>query len=267
MLIDTHCHLNLLTNKEFDAPLPENFKETLTPIVQSAADKDVQIIINVGTNVLESSNCIQIARTFDNCFASIGIHPTDTNVMEKNDSEKISSLLDHKTENKIVAIGEVGLDYYHENDKKKQRTIFEYHIKLALEHNLPLIIHTRNAKDEVLTILDHFKCSGLTGVIHCFSEDVKFAQKALDLKFLLGIGGTLTYPKNEQLRDIFSSVDLEHIVLETDAPFLPPQTIRGKQNAPEQINTIAHFLADLRKVSYDLIAEQTTDNAKKLFRI
>ena len=151
--------------------------------------------------------------------------------------------------------------------KKKQRTIFEFHIKLALEQNLPLIIHTRNAHDEVLTILDHFKCSELTGVIHCFSEDVKFAQKALDLRFLLGIGGTLTYPKNEELRDIFSSIDLEHIVLETDAPFLPPQAIRGKQNTPEQINTIANFLANLRKVSYEKIAEETTKNAKNLFKI
>jgi TatD DNase family protein len=267
MLIDTHCHLNLLTSKEFDVLLPENFKETLIPIIQAAADKDVQIIINVGTNVIESTNCIEIAQTFNNCFASIGIHPTDTNVMEKNDSEKIAALLDHKTENKIVAIGEVGLDYYHDHDKKKQYSIFEFHIKLALEHKIPLIIHTRNAKDEVLTILDHFKCSELTGVIHCFSEDVKFAQKALDLKFFLGIGGTLTYPKNEQLRDIFSSVELEHIVLETDAPFLPPQAIRGKQNTPEQINTIASFLADLRKVPYQKIAEETTKNAKKLFNI
>ncbi len=267
MLIDTHCHLNLLTSKEFDVPLPENFKEILTPIIQTATDKDVQIIINVGTNVVESNNCIQIAQAFDTCFASVGIHPTDTNVMGHNDSEKIASLLDHKTENKIVAIGEVGLDYYHEHDKKKQRTIFEFHIKLALEHGLPLIIHTRNAQDEVLTILDHFKCSQLTGVIHCFSEDVKFAQKALDLKFLLGIGGTLTYPKNEQLRDIFSSVDLEHIILETDAPFLPPQAIRGKQNTPDQINIIAHFLANLRKVPYETIAQQTTENAKQLFRI
>lgn len=267
MLIDTHCHLNLLTQKEFDAPLPVNFKETLVPIITQAAECDVHTIINVGTNVVESDNCIKIAQAFEHCFASVGIHPTDTNAMQKDDSEKIKEFALNKVANKIVGIGEVGLDYYHPHDKKLQRDIFEFHIKLALEYNLPLIIHTRNAEDGVLTILEHFQGPDLTGVIHCFSEDVKFAQKALDLKFKLGIGGTLTYPKNEQLRDIFSSVDLEHIVLETDAPFLPPQSIRGKQNTPAQINTIAHFLADLRKVSYETIAQETTKNAQKLFKI
>lgn len=267
MLIDTHCHLNLLTNKDFDVLLPSDFKETLTPIIKTAADRDVHLIINVGTNVIESENCIQIAHAFNNCFAAVGIHPTDTNNMQQNDCSAITLMAQNKTANKIVAIGEVGLDYYHEHDKKKQRDIFESHIKLALENNLPLIIHTRNAQDEVLTILEHFKCSELRGVIHCFSEDEKFAHKALDLNFMLGIGGTLTYPKNEQLRDIFSSIDLEHIILETDTPFLPPQEIRGKRNTPDQINTIARFLANLRQVSYEVIANQTTVNAQRLFRI
>lgn len=267
MLIDTHCHLNLLAHKDFDKPLPENFKEVLTPFIEDATKNNVTTIINVGTNVIESNNCIQIAQSFDNCFAAVGIHPTDTNTMDKNDTHKIADFVTHRTENKIVAIGEVGLDYYHPHDKKKQREIFEFHIQLALEHNLPLIIHTRNAGDEVLTILDHFKSEQLKGIIHCFSEDENFAHKALDLKFLLGIGGTLTYPKNQQLRDIFSSVDLHHIVLETDAPFLAPQSIRGKQNTPAQINTIAHFLASLRNISYEKVATQTTNNAKMLFRI
>lgn len=267
MLIDTHCHLNLLAHKNFDVPLPDTFKEELLPFIESAAARDVIKIINVGTNVIESKNCIQIAQAFDNCYSAVGIHPTDTNNMQKEDCGHIKNLVARKKENKIVAIGEVGLDYYHPHDKNKQRDIFEFHINLALESELPLIIHTRNAHDEVLTILEYFKCPELQGVIHCFSEDENFAHKALDLNFMLGIGGTLTYPKNQHLRDIFASVPLESIVLETDAPFLAPQIIRGKQNTPEQINTIAHFLAELRQVSYETIAHQTTANAQELFKI
>lgn len=266
-LIDTHCHLNLFTTKEFDAPLPHNFKEEIQPFVCAAADKQVTKIINVGTNVQESLNCIAIAHAFSDCFAAVGIHPTDTNSMHENDMQKIKNMLDNKVDSTIVAIGEVGLDYYHEHDKKKQYRIFEQHILLALEYALPLIIHTRSAHDEALTILRNFACPELRGVIHCFSEDESFAHKALDIKFKLGIGGPLTYPKNDRLRDIFSSVDLEHIVLETDAPFLAPQSIRGKQNSPAEINTIAHYLADIRHVSFEEIAQQTTCNAQELFKI
>lgn len=266
-LIDTHCHINTIIKKNFDTPLPDNFIELAEPIIQQAHSAGVTKIINVGTSLLESLNCIQLAKAFIHCYATIGIHPND---VKSNWHEELITLkkLLQDSSNKIVGIGEIGLDYHYPNfDKQLQYAAFKGQIELALEHNLPIIIHTRDAQQEVLDVLEQYKSNKLRGIIHCFSEDQAFADRAIALNFVLGIGGTLTYPKNESLRTLFKSVCLESIVLETDAPFLPPQAIRGKPNTPAQIKTIAEFLAGLRNESITIIAKQTTQNAEKLFGI
>ena len=265
MLIDTHCHMNIMAKKEFDVPLHNNFKQDVETIIQEAQNVDVTQFVNVGTSAIESKNCIAIARAFKNCYATIGTHPNDLQSNWKEDIAHYKEWLQN-SDNKIVGIGEIGLDYHYPHfDKQRQYKGFEAQITLALEHNLPIVIHTRDAQQEVLTVLEHYKCPELRGVIHCFSEDMAFAQRALALNFFLGIGGPLTYPKNNELRHVFSSVPLESIVLETDAPFLPPQVIRGKKNSPASIQTIALYLAELRNCTYETIAEQTTKNACQLF--
>lgn len=266
-LIDTHCHINTIIKKNFDTPLPDNFIELAEPIIQQAHSAGVTKIINVGTSLPESLNCIQLAKAFIRCYATIGIHPNDVKSNWHEELIMLKKLLQDSS-NKIVGIGEIGLDYHYPNfDKQLQYAAFKAQIELALEHNLPIIIHTRDAQQEVLDVLEQYKGNKLRGIIHCFSEDQAFADRAIGLNFVLGIGGTLTYPKNESLRTLFKSVSLESIVLETDAPFLPPQVIRGKPNNPAQIKTIAEFLAGLRNESITTIAKQTTQNAEKLFGI
>ena len=157
--------------------------------------------------------------------------------------------------------------HYPDYNLPRQIDVFRAHIECALEHNLPIIVHTRDARDETLEVLHEYRNDPLSGSIHCFSEDLEFAQETIKLGFVLGIGGPLTYPKNNTLRNVFTTVDLNNIVLETDAPFLPPQDFRGKQNHPLHIATIAHYLAELRNVSFEEIAHATTTNAQRVFKL
>lgn len=268
MFVDTHCHINTIIKKEFDQPLPKNFKELSQPIIDEAAAHHVNTIINVGTSVAESINCLLLANTFKNVWATLGTHPNDLTATWKEDVTTYKKLLQGPDKNRIVGIGEIGLDYhYSEYDKQRQYDGFRAQIELALEHQLPIVIHTRDAGDETLTVLEEYKQNNIRGIIHCFSEDSAFARHARELGFFLGIGGTVTYPKNQYLRDICIETPLSSIVLETDAPFLPPQYIRGKQNSPSQIAYIARFLAELKGVDIKDVAEQTTSNALGLFKI
>lgn len=267
MLIDTHCHINaMLKNLEFDKILTQDELDNARIIIQQAAQYDVTCIINVGTSVIESKNCIALAKQYDAIFAAVGIHPNDLTSDWKKDLKEIAHML--KNKNKIVAIGECGLDFHYPNyDIVHQRDAFKIQIEFALENDLALIVHTRDARDETLRSLEEFKGQISRGIIHCFSEDLDFAQTVIEWNFALGIGGTITYPKNNYLREVVKTVELTSIVLETDAPFLPIQEMRGKQNHPKYIATIAHYIADLRNEPFSMIAKQTTANALKIFNI
>lgn len=268
MLIDTHCHIQNMVKKEFDIQLSPSLFSQVKQIIDQAEDSDVTYIINVGTSLVESLNCIEIARLANNVYASIGIHPNDCTNSWKEDFKHISKLASEKEINKIVAIGECGLDmHYPHYNLQRQKDAFKAQIELALENNLALIVHTRDAADETLRSLEEFKGQVNRGIIHCFSEDSFFAHTVIEWGFVLGIGGTLTYPKNMSLRELFSSIDLQKIVLETDAPFLPIQTMRGQQNHPRYIKEIAQYLAQLRQQPFELIAQTTTATALAIFEI
>ncbi|MEX0940894.1 MAG: TatD family hydrolase [Candidatus Babeliales bacterium] len=265
-MIDTHCHINMMIKKKFDVPIVSSELPHAKIIIEEAQQAQVNYIINVGTSLIESKNCIELAKTFKNLYASIGIHPNDCTAQWLKDFKELKPLLQKKESNKIIAIGECGFDkHYPGYNLQRQRDAFKAQVELALENDLPIIIHTRDAKDETLDALSEFSKDNIKGVIHCFSEDLAFAKEVINLNFLLGIGGTLTYPKNNILRQVFTTINLEHIILETDAPFLPPQIIRGKENHPKYILTIAEYLAEIRNESLLTIATQTTANARKLF--
>lgn len=273
-----------MVKNSFDTELtPEDYIKAQT-IIDQAQAQQINIIINVGTSLIESINCIKLAQKFPPVYATIGIHPNDLTDNWKQDLKQLESYLetpafpDVKTASnisnkshqrtKIVAIGETGLDtHYPDYNLQKQQDAFKTQIELALKHDLALVVHTRDAPDETLACLAQFKDSNLRGTIHCFSNDLSFALDAINLGFVIGIGGTLTYPKNNTLRTVATTVPLESIILETDAPYLPIQKMRGKQNHPEYIYTIAQYLAELRHEPLDLIAHTTTDSARKLFRI
>jgi len=266
MLVDTHCHINIMLKKKFDIPLTQkqlSFSET---IAKEAADNGVTDIINVGTSVIESRNCIQLAQKNKDMYAAVGIHPSDIQTGWNKDLKKIEGLMQkHK---KIVAIGECGIDlYHHKHNLQQQKNLFKAQIELSLTHQLPLIIHMRDSTDELISSLETFKGEKICGVIHCFSGTQKFANYLFDLGFFIGIGGAITYPKNEALREVVQQSPLEKIILETDAPFLPPQNFRGKPNHPKHVAEIARYVAKLRAVSFDAIAQQTTKNAFNLFKL
>ena len=267
MLVDTHCHLNMMVKKAFDVLLDTPQLAAVEAIITQAATHQVSTIINVGTSLPESLNCVALARQYTPVYAAVGIHPNDCTSHWQKELHELAQLIPDKA-NKIVGIGETGLDrHYPHFNLPRQQDAFKAHIELALTHDIALVVHSRNAYDETLTVLEQYKNDLSRGIIHCFSYDQAFADAAIAMGFVLGIGGTITYPRNEILREVVRAVNLTDIVLETDAPFLPPQTIRGKQNHPQQIYPIAQYIAQLKGISLDQLARQTTTTACTLFRI
>jgi TatD DNase family protein len=240
-----------------------------THIIQKAQEHDVTTIINVGTDIVESRLCIELAQNYDNCYAIVGIHPNDTTERWQKDMKELSKLVAQKSQYKIIGIGECGIDLHYENyNLVRQQDAFKAQIELALEHDLALSIHSRDAAEETFKIIDLYKKeSNFQGIMHCFSYDQGYANEAIKAGLVLGIGGTLTYPKNAILRAIAQTVDLHTIVLETDAPFLAPQAVRGKENCPAYMQFVAQFIADLRQTSYENVAKTTTQTVKRIFKL
>lgn len=265
MLIDTHAHINLLVT-DFDTPTSIKHFSEISKILETAQKNTVTHIINVGTNLIESKNSIMLANNFSPIFAAIGIHPTDWHQNFKKDLAEFKTLLE-KNE-KIVGIGECGLDLYHQNiSLEKQIALFHAQIEIALLYKKPLIIHSRNAYEQTLKILEEYHKEPLKGVIHCFSYDHDFAYTVINWNFVLGIGGTITYPKNHELRTAIKKINLSSLVLETDTPFLPIQSMRGKKNHPQYILNIAQYIAELKEIELQNVATQTTQTAQKIFNI
>lgn len=268
MLIDTHCHLNMIVKKTDNILLTHDQISAAKPYIESAAQSKVTTIINVGTTLIESLNSIALAQKYPSVYASIGLHPTDCTDTWKHDFKELKKLMINKKAHKIVAIGECGIDLYHPGyNIQRQQDAFKAQIELALEHDVAIIIHSRNAAHETLAIIDTYKQNITRATMHCFSYDESIARDIIGMGCMLGIDGPITYKKNDELRTVATNIPLEHIVLETDAPFLPPQIIRGKQNEPQHIATIAAFIAELRNTTVETIATQTTANARKLFNL
>lgn len=273
MLIDTHCHINCMlrgyqTKLNYAELTPAELEQAETIILQ-ASNQDTEVIINVGTDLIESITCIKLATIYKNCFAIVGIHPNDATQDWKSNLNVIKNYLEHHTEYKIIGIGECGIDLHYQGyNLARQQDAFKAQIELALEYNLGLSIHSRDAAEETFKIIDLYrKETNFRGIMHCYAYDESYANEAIKSNLVLGIGGTLTYPKNEILRSIVKNIDLNKIVLETDAPFLPPQIMRGQQNSPANIKIIAQFIANLRSISYETVANTTTATVQQLFNL
>lgn len=267
-MVDTHCHLNIIIKKKPEVTLSVDDLAIIKNIIIQTTARNVTTIINVGTSIAESNNCLLIAKDNPEVFAAVGIHPTDLSNNFKKDISTLTEWAKKKSTLKIVAIGECGLDLFHKTTTLSlQQDGFKAQIELALAHELPLIIHSRNAADETLRVLEPYINNGLKGVFHCFSYDTIFAKQAVEWGCLLGIGGTITYPKNTELRNAVRDCPLDHIVLETDAPFLPIQSMRGKQNHPMYIPDIAEAIANIKSLSVETVSSQTTQNAFMLFNL
>lgn len=269
-LIDTHCHINALV-KPFSREsllLTSAELELAHTIINNSINSHVTTIINVGTDYIESCNSIELAKKYPAYIKStVGLHPTDVHNNWREEFLKIKKLFATNFDT-IVGVGETGLDFYHPDfNTHAQIDSFKAHIELALEYNRAVVIHSRNAHDETLKILEEYRTHSLRAVLHCFSGDITIARTVYNWGYVLGIGGTVTYPKNNELRTVCTELPLNAFVLETDAPFLPPQGFRGTQNSPAHIRTVAQYLADLRGVSLEAIATGTTTRAKLLFAL
>jgi TatD DNase family protein len=271
MFIDTHGHLNSMLKNDFDTRLTTQDIANASHILQDAYDQGVQSIINVATSLVESNNSVMLAHAYQNVFATVGIHPNDCTASWRSDFNDIRTLAKNKHTHKIVGIGECGVDRHYPNDPNynlaRQNDAFRAHIELALEYDLALVVHSRDAYDETLRILDEYAHDIKRGVMHCFSYDQAFADHVIKNNFILGIGGTVTYPKNAELRTVVAALKPEHFVLETDAPFLPPQQLRGQKNHPKYIPIIAAAIAELRGETVAYIGQKTTSNAILLFAL
>ncbi|WP_334189211.1 TatD family hydrolase [Noviherbaspirillum sp.] len=257
MYIDSHCHINF---PELAARLPDIFGKM--------ADNRVSHALCVSVDLPDFPQVLDLAETYPNVFASVGVHPDYEDTPEPT-VEQLASLSDHP---KIVAIGETGLDYYRlQGDLEWQRERFRVHIRASRATGKPLIIHTRSASEDTIRIMREegagTDAGGAAGVMHCFTESLQVAEAAMEMGFYISFSGIVTFKSAKELQAVARAVPLERMLIETDSPYLAPVPYRGKMNEPGYVRHVAEFLADLKGEPLDRVARQTTDNFFQLFKI
>lgn len=254
MLIDTHVHLNA---KQYD--------EDLDDVITRARENGIDRMVVIGCDRPTIERTMELIEEYDFLYGVIGWHPVDAIDCTDEDLEWIERLSSHE---KIVGIGEMGLDYHWDKSPKDiQKTLFRKQIALAKRVKLPIIIHNRESTDDCVEILKEEAAHEVGGIMHAFSADTKTADEIIDMNFYVSLGGPVTF-KNAQLpKDIAAHVPLERLLVETDAPYLTPHPFRGKRNEPAHVKLVAEKIAELRGMSYEALAQATTANAEKLFGI
>lgn len=252
MLIDSHAHLDM---HEFDRDREQ--------VLDRALQNGITKILTIGIDLPSSISALQLAKSYDFVFSSVGYHPHNANELDSNILRNLGELA---SEPEVVAWGEIGLDFYRKHSSpKNQKNAFNLQLENAAHFDLPLIIHIRDAHEEALDILKGHGKKSYSGVIHCFSGDHSLARQYMDLGFYISIPGTVTYKNATQIQDVARKMPLDKMLLETDAPFLTPSPKRGKRNEPSYVRYTARKIADLRGIEVLEIAEQTSENAKRLF--
>jgi TatD DNase family protein len=252
MIIDSHCHLYL----------PE-FSNEIDLYINRAKENGIKKIYLPAINSETTNALLSLEEKHpDICVAMMGLHPCYVKSDYIDELQKVENLLSQR---KFVAIGECGLDFYWDKTFiQEQYLALEQQVKWALHYNLPIILHTRNATQETIDVIKKYKGLNLKGIFHCFGGTVEDAKQIIDLGFYLGLGGVVTY-KNAGLDLVLKEIDLNYIVLETDAPYLSPVPNRGKTNEPANLKIIAEKIASIKNTSYNLVAEITSRNAEGLF--
>lgn len=251
MLIDTHAHLN---HDDYSKDVPE--------VLVRAREAQVWQVIVPGYDRSSSEKAVELAQDFG-LAASVGIHPHGAADLRKEDLEWFREQADLK---KIVAIGEIGLDYYRDlSPRDMQQQAFRAQIALAKDVSLPIIVHNRDAGEDTLAILKDENASEVGGVLHCFSEDLEYASQAVEMGFYIGIAGPVTYKPSSALQEVAKGIPLNRILVETDAPYLSPQKFRGCRNEPAYVRLVAEKIAELRGIPVKEVAAATTRNALSLF--
>ena len=251
-IVDSHCHINF-----------QELAERLPQVLDNAKENNISHMLCVSVNLEDFPQVHNLAKQYPHIFASVGVHPCYQDVQEPT----VEQLVDIGKDSRIVAIGETGLDYFRVEDQNMdwQRERFVNHIAAANMVNKPLIIHTRNAADDTMRILKEESADKCRGVMHCFAEDWEVAKKALDLGFYISFSGIVTFKSAATVQEVAQKCPLDRVLVETDSPYLAPVPLRGKTNEPAYVRHTAQFVADIRGIPLEKLAEATTNNFFKLF--
>ncbi|MGX5174037.1 TatD family hydrolase [Aliikangiella sp. IMCC44653] len=254
MLVDSHCHLDQLDLSGFNG--------SLDVALQAARDSGVGQFLCVAINVDNQNAVIQIAEQHKDVHASVGIHPLYT----KGQNIDLDYLLKQAQHKKVIAIGETGLDYYYDKESKEQQlALFRTHVQASVETGLPLIVHTRDAREDTIQMLKSENAQKSGGVLHCFTESLAMAEEAMALGFYISFSGIVTFKNATELREVARQIPADRILVETDSPYLTPAPHRGKPNSPRHVTDVARFLAEVRGEDFDTLCKQTTENYQRLF--
>ncbi|MFD0051754.1 TatD family hydrolase [Actinomycetes bacterium NPDC127524] len=254
MLFDTHVHLNDL-----------QFSEDLEEVIDRMKEAGVSNVVVVGFDRPTITRAMELVETYEFMYAAVGWHPVDAIDMTDGDLEWIEELSSHP---KVVAIGEMGLDYHWDKSPKDvQKEVFRKQIRLARKVKLPIIIHNREATADIVAILKEEHASEVGGIMHCFSGSAETAKECIDMNFYISLGGPVTFKNAKKPKEVAAEVPLDRLLIETDCPYLAPHPYRGKRNEPAYVKLVAEQIAEIKGVAPEEIAAVTTQNAKKLFGI
>lgn len=254
MFIDSHAHLD-----------DGRFDEDREDIIEAIKKNDIDIVVNIGADLSTSINSIKLAEKYDFIYATVGVHPHDAKTMDDN---TINLLKTFAQKEKVVGIGEIGLDYYYDNSPREiQKKRFIEQIELAKELDMPIVVHTRDAAGDTMEIIKNSQDGRLRGVMHCYSGSVEQAFEYIDLGFYISLGGPVTFKNSRVSKEVAKKIPLEKLMIETDSPYLTPEPYRGKRNNPMYVKYVAEKIAEIREVSVEEIGKYSSENTKRLFNI
>jgi len=254
MIVDSHCHLDRLELSRYP--------DGLAGAIAAANEAGVSEMLCVCISDENRQAVLDIASAYPNIYASVGIHPTDVG----DDVVPVETLVDWSQAAKVVALGESGLDYHYSGDNaENQKQSFSNHLIAGGQLGLPIIVHTRAAKDDTIALIKDYGSTESAGVMHCFTESWEMAKQALDLNYYISISGIVTFKNADELRDVTRQVPLDRLLIETDSPYLAPIPFRGKPNEPKYVRQVAEYVAELKGVTLEQLAEITRDNFHRLF--
>jgi len=254
MLIDSHCHLDRLKLDVYNGDLDQ--------AIAAAHARGVQQMVCIGISLANLQQVVDIAQRYDSVVASVGIHPCDVSA----GTASREQLIEWAQQDKVVALGETGLDYHYETETRDlQHESFIIHLEAGAATGLPVVVHTREAREDTLDLIRAHGSRESSGVLHCFTEDWDMARRALDMNYYISISGIVTFKNAEQIRDVVRKMPLDRLLVETDSPYLAPVPFRGKPNEPKNVREVAEFIADVRGMPFEALAAQTTENFYRLF--
>ena len=254
MIFETHAHYD-----------DDAYNSDRDRLIRLLMEEGIAPIVNVGASLTSTENTVKLAHEYDHVYAAVGVHPSDCETLTEDDIKRLKILCQDP---KVVAIGEIGLDYHYDSPGKVvQKKWFERQLRLAKEVALPIIVHSRDAAADTLEIISREEFRGMRGIIHCFSYSLEIAREYVKMGYHIGIGGVVTFKNGRKLQEIAGSIPLENIVVETDCPYLAPEPYRGRRNSSAYLTYIIERIASLRNAEYEEIERATYENAAALFGV